>query len=246
MKIPVLFSLFLVSLCNLHCLASERETCEERGSLESTLQRISKDWRYLNEYVEKELVINPNSAGALRTIVEVEERNIQNEIKTLKKAIESSLPQPSVIPAFQWAQGSNDIFLNIKFSHKIDAPATLDVQPMRVNLTSDELKLEATDGRKNFNLHIGFLHKVDPSNSTWSLASVGRMVFHIRKEQEKPSKWKRLLKSDKRLGQMHYWYEMGEKYAKELEDIEDLSESDSGQEKASFDERLSRKKRMTH
>ena len=102
---------------------------------------------------------------------------------------------------------------------------------MRVNLTSDELKLEATDGRKNFNLHIGFLHRVDPSNSTWSLASVGRMVFHIRKEQEKPSRWKRLLKSDKRLAQMHNWYEMGEKYAKELEDIEDLSESDSGQQK---------------
>merc|ERR1711871_1043487 len=59
----------------------------------------------------------------------------------------------------------------------------------------------------------------------------GRMVFNIKKEQDKPSKWKRLLKSDKRLTQMHYWYEMGEKYSRELENIEDVSKEDLSQKK---------------
>ena len=218
-------SLFLVHLC----FALGTAGCAKDEGLASQLHQIANEWGCLKEYVKHELNTNPTVAVEMRKVVEIEERNLQNELRMLKRMIEGSLPQSIVTPAFQWAQGSHEIFLNVKFSHKIDAPATLNVEPMKVNLTSQELSLEATDGRKNFNLHIEFLHEVDPNNSTWSLGSVGRMVFNIKKEQDKPSKWKRLLKSDKRLTQMHYWYEMGEKYSRELENIEDVSKEDLSQ-----------------
>jgi len=128
------------------------------------------------------------------------------------------------MPAFQWAQGGNEIFINVKFSHKIDAPATLNVEPTKVNLTSHELELQASDGRKNFNLHLRFFEEIDPDSSSWSLGSVGRMVFTIRKKQEEPSRWKRLLQTDKRLSQMHYWYEMAEEYEDELEKVDSALE----------------------
>ena len=38
------------------------------------------------------------------------------------------------LSAFQWAQGGNEVFINVKFSHKIDAPATLNVEPTKVSL----------------------------------------------------------------------------------------------------------------
>ena len=65
--------------------------------------------------------------------------------------------------------------MNVKFSHKIDAPATLNVEATSVNLTTDGLFLQATDGRKLFKLNITFLHEVIPEESVWSMvnASVG-------------------------------------------------------------------------
>jgi hypothetical protein len=46
------------------------------------------------------------------------------------------------------------------------------------------------------------------------------MTFTIKKLQTEPIKWKRLLKSDKKHAQMHYWFEMAENYKNELEQIE--------------------------
>ena len=243
MKLATAYSLFLLFSWSYLCFASETEACKDGRTLESTLQTITNNLAHIRECIQGNMSENPSMAVEIKQVIEKEERSLHNEIKMLKKIIESSLPQPSVTPAFQWAQGSNEIFLNIKFSHKLDAPATLNVQPTNVNLTNQELRLEASDGRKNFNLHIVFLHEIDPDNSTWSLGSVGRMVFHIRKNQEKPSRWKRLLKSEKRLAQMHYWYEMGEKYSKELDEIEDTPPDDSRKRKGTPEDYPDQEKR---
>ena len=82
----------------------------------------------------------------------------------------------------------------------------------------------ATDGRKVFILDLQFLKNINPSNSTWSMASVGRMVFTIRKDNELGTNWARLLKSKKKQNNMHFWYEMQEKYREELEKIDDTAE----------------------
>jgi hypothetical protein len=128
-----------------------------------------------------------------KSVFDLEQRTILTEITNLKTVIEKSLPMNTVSPAFQWAQSPTEILLNVKFSHKIDAPATLNVEANLVNVTSGRLSLEASDGRKLFKLDIDFLHDVVPEESTWSMASVGRMTFAIKKAGE-ARRWNRLTK----------------------------------------------------
>ena len=45
-----------------------------------------------------------------KDVFEAEQRQVTNELASLKSAIESSLPMKSVSPAFQWAQVTNTVF----------------------------------------------------------------------------------------------------------------------------------------
>lgn len=149
---------------------------------------------------------------------EMEQRLIMREIMQLKSVIESSRPMSSINCPFKWAQSSTEIVLSVKFSHKIDAPATLNVVAKNVTLTSDRLILLASNGAKNFNLDIEFMGSIVPNESSWSMASVGRMTFNIKKEQL-PSKWAGLTKGNKKLPQMHFWWEIQEKFSDELDKL---------------------------
>ena len=152
---------------------------------------------------------------------DVEERVVLNEIASLKSVIATLLPVPSINCPFKWAQSSTEIMLSVKFSHKIDAPATLNVIAKNVSLTSDRLVLLASNGAKNFHLDITFLDPVVPAESTWSMASVGRMTFTIKKMRP-PSKWSSLTKDNKKLPQMHVWWDIQEKYSSELEKLDEV------------------------
>ena len=48
--------------------------------------------------------------------------------------------------AFQWCQSGDTLFLNVKFSHKLDAPATLNVETTKVEITEKKLILHASNG----------------------------------------------------------------------------------------------------
>lgn len=93
----------------------------------------------------------------VRNVFEFESRLIMKEIADLKSAVEThkSASRPMISPAYQWAQSPDEIFINVKFSHKIDAPATLNVETEEVKWTNDTLSLRASDGRKTFALDIG-------------------------------------------------------------------------------------------
>jgi hypothetical protein len=90
----------------------------------------------------------------LRGVFDLESRIISKEIGLLKSAIESGRPMNTISPAFQWAQSPTDVFLNVKFAHKLDAPATLNVEAQNVTLEHNSLALRASDGRKLFLLEI--------------------------------------------------------------------------------------------
>ena len=152
---------------------------------------------------------------------DVEQRVILNEIASLKSVIATLLPVPSINCPFKWAQSSTEIMLSVKFSHKIDAPATLNVIAKNVSLTSDRLVLLASNGAKNFNLDITFMDAVVPAESSWSMASVGRMTFTIKKLKP-PSRWSSLTKDNKKLPQMHVWWEIQEKFSSELNTLDEL------------------------
>lgn len=169
----------------------------------------------------KELSHLANANGIdVRSVFDMESRTINREIKDIKSAIESSLPMSTIAPAFQWAQSPNEIFINVKFAHKLDAPATLNVEAESVSINDTALALKATDGRKNFRLNIDFLRKIDPNESTWSMASVGRMTLTLKKK-DGPDNWPRLTKSKKKPNNIHFWWELHEKHARELEALDD-------------------------
>jgi hypothetical protein len=107
----------------------------------------------------------------LHHVFDTESRLIQKELADLKLILDSNLPQSSITPAFQWAQSVNEVFLSVKFSHKLDAPATLNVEATNVNLTEKALLLEASDGRKLFKLSFSFYGPIIPEESIWSMVS---------------------------------------------------------------------------
>lgn len=73
----------------------------------------------------KEIITLAQKAGSdVRNTFDMESRAVMKEIAALKAAVESSLPVASITPAFQWAQSPNEVFINVKFAHKLDAPAT--------------------------------------------------------------------------------------------------------------------------
>lgn len=93
----------------------------------------------------------------------------------------------------------------------MDAPATLNVEANNVTVTSDKLILSASNGRKNFNLELDLHKNIIPEESSWSMASVGRMTFNLKKANGL-SRWSKLTKSSQK---MHLWWEMSEKHSKE-------------------------------
>ena len=110
--------------------------------------------------------------------------------------------------AFQWAQRPEFIYLNVKFSSRIDGPVTvLNVDDERVTLGNDTMLFEATGRQKpkTFRLNLTFHGAILPEASTWSFASVGRMSFTIAKAVNET--WPRLLQGKAKPKNMYSWYE---------------------------------------
>ena len=165
-------------------------------------------------------LIAESSAEDLRNVLDLETRGIVKELADVKKHLESTLPMDEINPAYQWAQSPDEIFLSVKFAHKLDTPGTLNVIAKNVTITENHLFLFASDGRKNFKLSIDFLKDINPDESTWSMASVGRMSFNIKKKSLQ-SNWARLMKDRKKTPNQHFWLEMHEKYAVQLNKLDD-------------------------
>ena len=110
--------------------------------------------------------------------------------------------------AFQWAQRPEFIYLNVKFSSRIDGPVTvLNVDNERVNLGNNSLVFEAVGRQKpkTFKLNLTFFGAILPEQSSWSFASVGRMSFTIAKAVNET--WPRLLETKAKPKNMYGWYE---------------------------------------
>jgi CS domain len=84
----------------------------------------------------------------------------------------------------EWAESPDEVYINIKFAHKLDTPATLGVTIDAVDITADRLVLKGSSpGRKQFLLDLSLYGTVDPDNSSWSSGSVGRMTIQLKKQQ---------------------------------------------------------------
>ena len=178
---------------------------------------------------------------ALQSRLDVQRRRIEAELTALHQAISASkpaAPRVTITPAFEWCQSASQIFLNIKFAHKLDAPATLNVETDAVDLLENRVRLVASSKSpmKSFLLEFPLFSTVIPSNSTFSMSSVGRMSITLAKA-ETPSRWPQLVHKtfnvQKSLGKsvLHFWHDMHQNYASELELLDD-PEDDEDDKKA--------------
>lgn len=60
----------------------------------------------------------------LRNEFDVQSRVITQELSALKAAVDKTGPKKHISPAFQWAQSPTEVYVGIKFAHKLDAPMT--------------------------------------------------------------------------------------------------------------------------
>ena len=110
-----------------------------------------------------------------------------------------------------------------------------------MELTLQSLKLGATKDRKSFVLQLDLWGEIDPDQSTWALASVGRVIFTIRKKGDK-SAWPKLLADGaKKPSNMHMWFDKQEEFSEEIEELEEAQEEQKRKDKAK--EKLEKKKK---
>lgn len=209
----------------------ECDTSRDSRAFETMVKEGS--WTCALQYIT---ATKPDALLQLKTTLDMEQRRITASIAELKSAIEAALPTSSIVPAFQWCQSTTHIYMNIKFSHKLDAPATLNVETDDVTITDSHFHLSASavkGSSKNFKLDLPLWAPIVPANSSYSMASVGRMSVTFMKEKG-DVKWPKLVPNkfnvQKQLGKsvLHFWHEQHEKYAEDLDllDDEDDDEDD--------------------
>lgn len=71
----------------------------------------------------------------------------------------------SISPAFEWAQSGEWVYINAKMSHKLDAPATLNVVSEGVHMGKQSLKFAASKDHKRFALDLALHADIDPEVS---------------------------------------------------------------------------------
>lgn len=245
----VVIGLFL-SFCFLGAHAAENDSDISTLSCPSTFVEALRagKWDCAKEISETAMQASSGSGGQdLRNLFDLESRLISKELADLKKHLESNIILADISPAYQWAQSTEEIFLSVKFAHKLDTPGTLNVEAKNVTLLENRLELHASDGRKNFRLEMNFLKGVVPEESSWSMASVGRMSFTLRKKQPVgvPSKWSRLLKETKRVSNQHFWLAMHEKYAKELDKVPEEDEDANEEWEEQGEKKIKKQKHKT-
>lgn len=121
--------------------------------------------------------------------------NLRDEAVSALQAFRAGTAEDTVMsPAFQWAQSWDTVLLSVKFSSRIDGPTTvLSVVDERVAITNSSLEFNATgkDKPKRMRLALSFNQSVDAQASSWTMASVGRVSFTLRKAV--PGVWPQLL-----------------------------------------------------
>jgi len=111
--------------------------------------------------------------------------------------------------AFQWAQRPDLIYLNVKYSSRIDGPVTvLNVDNEVVSFTNESFSFEGIGRQKPKKMQLKlFLYKeIDPNRSSWSFGSVGRLSITLAKVETQT--WPQLLaKTAPKPKNMHAWYD---------------------------------------
>lgn len=124
-----------------------------------------------------------------------------------------------ITPIFKWAQSLNEIFIESKYSHRIDSPSCSDIFDQKIKITENFLNLTAKCRRPEetvmFKLDIQFMEKVSVKKSKWEKQSLGRIIITLNKKA-KPKRWGRLFMNAENPPKNFLWTEKHDLYEEEL------------------------------
>lgn len=128
-----------------------------------------------------------------------------------------------VIPVIQWAQSLNNVYIQLKFSHRHDSPGCPEVKNLQVDLEPRTLYLSAYciqgDIPIKFELKLPFFVEVSVEDSKHSEDSNGRYVFTLPKAKG-GMYWDRLVPSQEDYPKhTKIWMDMHEKFKSEIENF---------------------------
>lgn len=174
---------------------------------------ISRGWWTLS----KKLIIKTHEQGIdLSPVVRSAELSIRKELSELTRLLNKKHSEVATLsPAFQWAQSSDLVYLNIKFTYRWNAPGALKIENETVSIHDNIFFFSAMGShsheKKKYVLNLELFDNVDSELSEWSFGSVGKLSCTLVKK--KPNTiWPRLLKDQKlKIPNMHIWWEMKEK-----------------------------------
>jgi len=169
----------------------------------------------LRACVESEEKLDPTLEAGLQKAVGEVRRKLSETTALLQQA--KMHPVSVVSPAFEWAQSPDQVFIGVKFAHKLDAPACIDLMDQKVSIEEQKVSIDAVckGKHKEFKLELELFEEVNSENSSWSMASVGRGTFTLQKKFA-DHRWARLLAGKEQPRNMHTWWRLHEKYADEI------------------------------
>jgi len=148
-----------------------------------------------------------------RRLVKVD--NILNGFKDSNNVETDTLENWMIVkPAISWAQASDAVFLNIKFSKHMSSPgASIPENDVSVDVTNKSVFINAyqRDMNKLYQVDIPLSDNVVPHSKQLSIGSVGRVQITLEKESHVP--WTRLI--DDTIwegGKVNFWFDLAERY----------------------------------
>jgi hypothetical protein len=205
--------------------ATEKEAIEQLKQLQGTSwfkkdhlgQAMQHSWW---ELAERLIVVAGERGLNLESDFSMEQARLNNKISKLKSALQANRPKTKLAPSYKWAQTPDEIHVFVKFAHKIDAPAALNVKEEAFTLTNSSLVFEASNPQKRFTLTLlDLLKEIDSEGSSVTFGSVGTCTIVLAKKQKR-RRWARLTKSRIVPRNAHIWFEMREKYEEEMKQVE--------------------------
>ncbi|KAM3141470.1 hypothetical protein pb186bvf_006334 [Paramecium bursaria] len=169
--------------------------------------------------IQNDLIILENQIICARNAINEDLKRLNQ----LKRSIQGQEDDYfSLEPVIQWAQSKSHLLIKVKFAHRIDAPAYLNVKNHEVVCDGKELSVKADSLLQNkqalFFKNIIFFKEVN-QNVEWKLESVGTMVMNVTKIQ--PELWIQLSNnSDKYL----IWWDMKKQIGADMEEFSRMLE----------------------
>ena len=190
--------------------------------------------------------------------------SLEMSINTMKKTLEEihnkhrfdEVEYQTVFPAFQWAQSMDDVFLELKFSHRHDTPGCLEMKNMNVDIQNNTVTFVGYCVLGDVPIKIDFFINtwkgINITESSHRFGSAGRYQITLRKA-ESGMYWDKLLADGSPIPtNMRVWFEMKDKFEEQLKKCEEKDEEDEFKregeqiEKAANEKAQKRKKKKHH